>query len=105
VRWSSPEVLAEKRISKQSDIWSYGINIKFSVTFEGIVLWEILENKVPYNEILSNEEVASRVIKGSLRLSKPTRIEYPSVLYDAMQTCWSSTPKDRPSFEVRKMKK
>lgn len=70
----------------------------------GVVIWEIIEIKTPYNEILSNEEVANNVVKGTLRLPKPTRIEYPSVLYDSMVLCWNENPSERPTLVVSKKK-
>jgi len=74
-------------VSKASDVWSFGI-----------VLWEILEMKQPYNDIFSNREVVTKVCEESLRLPKPTRITYPSVLDEVMQSCWNSEASLRPSF-------
>ena len=44
VNYSAPEVLLEGKISDKSDVYSFGM-----------VLWELLENKVPFagNKIIN----------------------------------------------------
>ena len=37
IRWSAPEVLSRKKAIRGADVWSFGV-----------VLWEILEAKVPF---------------------------------------------------------
>ena len=51
LKWMSPESLKEKKYSKYSDIWSFGI-----------VLWEIMKGKEPFEE-LNNVEAAIKVIE------------------------------------------
>jgi len=54
--------------------------------------------KNPFHEILSNQEVAIKVISGALRLPKPTRIEVPYTLSEIMQQCSIGNPSLRPTF-------
>ncbi len=86
-RWSAPEVLSERKVSEGSDVWSYGKYFLFSGSFQGIALWEMLENKTPYFAITSNDEVRNMVLWGE-KLSKPTRIEYPEEIWAVMEACW-----------------
>jgi hypothetical protein len=55
------------------DCWSFGVlkSIKIVTNFK-VVIWETVEMKTPYNSVLSNEEVATRVCDGSLRLPDPS---------------------------------
>jgi len=87
VRWSSPELLKFGTISKATDIWSYGI-----------VIWEMIELRKPYFEILSNEEVKNGVCNNDLQLEFPSRINNPkltSLIYECIQ--YDSLK--RPSFQ------
>jgi len=95
-RWSAPEVLTKKRLSKAADSWSFAV-----------VLWEILSMEEPYNNILANREVIKSVCEGKLKLPKPKRISYPPVFDEIMQSCWNSEPSLRPNFEemYKKIKK
>jgi len=85
VRWSAPEVLTDHRISKNSDVWSYGV-----------VLWEILELKQPYYEILNNQEVKELVCAQKLHLPTPTSVSSP--LLNIIQRCTNYDPLLRPTF-------
>jgi serine/threonine protein kinase len=85
VKWSPPEVLNERKFSKASDVWSFGI-----------VLWEILEKKVPYGAY-SNAEVIPMVTKG-YRLPKPERVEFKEELWTLITSCWEEDPSKRPTF-------
>ncbi len=100
--FSSPEVLSESKISKASDVWSFGM-VKISRHCSkavGVVLWELLEIKTPYFDVLSNKTVAKEVMQGTLSLSKPTRIAYPDDLDVIMESCLNFKPSQRPTFEV-----
>jgi len=75
-------------VSKASDVWSFGVT-----------LWEVAEMKIPYHDILSNEEVSKRVINGSITLPKPTRFEIDEKTFNVMLSCWNMKYVDRPSFQ------
>jgi len=84
-RWMSPEALRSRRWSKQSDVWSFGV-----------LLWEILTlGDFPYG-YLDDPEVARRVDKEGLRLPKPATC--PEDVWQLVERCFASQPKDRPSF-------
>jgi len=85
VRWSAPEVLRGSRLSKAADVWAFGV-----------VMWEILESKLPYIP-MSNEEVVDYVCNRKI-LPPPTRIPYPEEIYAIMESCWAFQAAQRPSF-------
>ena len=81
----SPESLSFEKVSKESDIWSYGV-----------LLWEIFSyGCTPYPSI-EQEEILEK-LKSGYRMERPDgcRLE----IYDRiMLQCWNMEPKDRPQF-------
>lgn len=60
VRWTAPEAIAFRKFTSASDVWSYGV-----------VMWEIISyGKMPYENMLNNQEVLEAVEKG-FRLPQP----------------------------------
>ncbi len=93
VRWTCPEVFVFRKISFESDVWSYGVTC-----------WEIFsEGAVPYHQ-LSNMQVVEYVTSGK-RLEKPEKC--PEEFYEIMKQCWFGEASSRPSFEsiVKKISK
>eukprot|EP01118_Nematostelium_gracile_P005775 TRINITY_DN1836_c0_g1_i4.p1 TRINITY_DN1836_c0_g1~~TRINITY_DN1836_c0_g1_i4.p1 ORF type:complete len:569 (-),score=140.04 TRINITY_DN1836_c0_g1_i4:44-1750(-) len=90
IRWSAPELLQDRKMSRASDAWSFGV-----------LLWELLERDQPYRD-LSAQEVVTRVVKG-YRLPRPTRIHYPMELNQLMDKCWFPDPEIRPDFSAIEM--
>jgi serine/threonine protein kinase len=87
----SPEALRCNRISKESDIWSYGV-----------LLWEIFTyGCIPYPSI-QPDEILLKLTSG-YRMEKPK--ECTSYIYEnIMIKCWEYEPKKRPLFnELVKM--
>lgn len=84
VAWMAPEVIRNEKCSEKVDVWSYGV-----------MLWELLTCQVPYAQVES-----SRVILGvgnhDLRLPIPDAC--PNAMRALIQRCWSSRPRNRPSF-------
>jgi len=88
IRWSAPEVLTARKLSRAADVWSFGV-----------VLWEMLEGKMPFWE-MSNSEVMLHVCTKKQFLNPPTkRFEYPEELNAMMLACFQFKPEARPSFE------
>ncbi len=85
VRWMAPESLKEKRFSRKSDVWSFGV-----------LLWEIAtRGKTPY-EGMQLWQVASGVCKGSLRLEPPQNM--PKSMERVMRLCADHNLEQRPEF-------
>lgn len=81
----SPESLIYNKMSKESDVWSYGV-----------LLWEIFTlGCTPYPSF-SNEELLER-LKSGYRMPRPALCN--SAVYEqTMLACWNEDPKQRPAF-------
>eukprot|EP00027_Filamoeba_sp_ATCC50430_P015453 CAMPEP_0168573728 /NCGR_PEP_ID=MMETSP0413-20121227/18692_1 /TAXON_ID=136452 /ORGANISM="Filamoeba nolandi, Strain NC-AS-23-1" /LENGTH=412 /DNA_ID=CAMNT_0008607003 /DNA_START=1233 /DNA_END=2471 /DNA_ORIENTATION=+ len=87
IRWSAPEVLTQKLVSKPMDVWSFAVT-----------LWEMIEVKMPYFH-LTNADVAKAVCEDHLKLTRPTAVPIPDELFNLMESCWNDNPQLRPTFE------
>jgi serine/threonine protein kinase len=78
------------KFTVMSDIWSFGVTC-----------WEIftLARALPYVEMEDKE-----VIKNAIHPDGPLLLECPDccdhATFQLMTTCWSLTPKKRPSFTI-----
>ena len=87
VRWMPPEALQKGRFSELSDVWACGVNF-----------WEIMTlGNIPYFDIVADDRVLARVCGGA-RLPREQISECPDGLWAVMSSCWSVSPKDRPTF-------
>jgi len=87
--WMSPEALETREYSEKSDSYAFGI-----------LIWEVLSRKTPYDNFtnLSNVAIATRVMTADLR---PTIPEYADPnLVKIMTDCWQKDPKLRPDFKA-----
>lgn len=85
VRWMAPEALRDREFTSRSDVWSFAV-----------VLWEIgTLGAFPYSEI-QDEHLLRHVLCDEGRLERPENVT--AEFYDLMLSCWSSSPKNRPSF-------
>ncbi|XP_010537284.1 PREDICTED: serine/threonine-protein kinase STY46-like isoform X2 [Tarenaya hassleriana] len=87
-RWMAPEVMNHLPYDHKADVFSFGI-----------VLWELLTAKVPY-ESMSPLQAAVGVRQG-LRPTIPEDT-HPS-LAQLMQRCWDADPGERPPFSEIKL--
>lgn len=83
-QWAAPEVLAHQRYSEKADVYSFGI-----------VLWECLTRRIPY-EGMTAVQAAVGVVNHGLRPEIP-RGTAPEVA-DLVRACWAAVPEQRPSF-------
>ncbi|XP_039595048.1 inactive tyrosine-protein kinase 7 [Polypterus senegalus] len=85
LRWLPAESVFEDDFSTKSDVWSFGV-----------LMWEVFTHgELPYTK-QTDDEVLTGLQGGKLKL--PTPEGCPSKLYKLMARCWSTSPKDRPSF-------
>jgi hypothetical protein len=79
--------LTSKKLSKYSDVWSFGVTC-----------WEVFSKaELPYSEKQTNAEVAEYVFKGK-RLEQPKGCS--GDLWKIYESCWLEQAIFRPSFEV-----
>jgi RYK receptor-like tyrosine kinase len=84
VKWMAAEVLAERKYSHYSDVWSFGV-----------VLWEVMTlGRIPYEDVPPEDMLS--VLTTGLRLEQPKNC--PEDLFVLMGWCWALTPTDRPRF-------
>jgi len=84
--WMSPEVLQGQALDEKSDIYSYGI-----------VLWEMLTKKEPFEEHDSYKVFVEAICEQHERPQIP--VEMHSSLQTLLEECWHPNPKKRPSFK------
>lgn len=84
-RWMAPEVIEHKPYGEKADVFSFGI-----------LLWELLTGRVPYDDMTPLQAAVGVVQKG-LRPAVPQTT--PPALANVMAQCWVREPQARPTFE------
>ncbi|XP_073112922.1 serine/threonine-protein kinase STY46 isoform X1 [Elaeis guineensis] len=83
-RWMAPEVIEHKPYDQKADVFSFGI-----------VLWELLTGKIPYED-LTPLQAAFGVVEKGLRPIIPEHA-HPK-LAELLERCWQQDPSLRPDF-------
>ncbi|XP_028768091.1 serine/threonine-protein kinase STY46-like isoform X2 [Neltuma alba] len=83
-RWMAPEVIEHKPYDQKADVFSFGV-----------VLWELLTGKLPY-EYLTPLQAAIGVVQKGLRPTIPKNT-HPKFV-ELLERCWRQDPTLRPDF-------
>lgn len=83
-RWMAPEVIEHKPYDHKADVFSFGI-----------LMWELLTGKIPY-EYLTPLQAAVGVVQKGLRPTIPKHTH--ARLSELLQKCWQQDPAQRPDF-------
>ncbi|CAL5442371.1 unnamed protein product [Camellia sinensis] len=84
-QWMAPEVLRNEPSNEKSDVFSFGV-----------ILWELMTESIPWNN-LNSLQVVGIVGFMDRRLDLPENMD-PKVA-SVIRDCWQSNPGHRPSFE------
>ena len=87
-RWMAPEVIEHTPYTEKADIYSYGV-----------LVWELLTARVPYDTMTPLQAAVGVVQKG---LRPPIPPGTPADLAAVMAACWDRDPASRPSFDELK---
>jgi hypothetical protein len=89
--WMAPEILFKQPYTQKADVYSYGV-----------VLFEILTQRTPWNELpskfLANQLVAA-LKEGRRPLIQGHEDDHCRPFRDLMEMCWTEKPEDRPTFQ------
>ena len=84
--WMAPEVFEGSRYTEKCDVFSWGV-----------ILWEILSRRKPFDEIGGS---AYRIMWAVHVGQRPPLIEgCPKPIEDLMTRCWHKSPEERPSMD------
>ncbi|GJR45981.1 PAC motif-containing protein [Tanacetum coccineum] len=84
-QWMAPEILRSEQADEKSDVYSYGV-----------VLWEIMTEKIPWDD-LNPMQVVGAVGFMNRRLDIPEDMD--PLLASLIESCWCSEPQSRPTFQ------
>ncbi len=79
------QVLCASGSSYASDVYSFGI-----------VAWEVLSRKIPWESVTHPREVYIRVVLNELRPGIP--VDAPADMATMIRACWAGDPGARPTF-------
>jgi len=86
VAWTAPEILRHDPYNQQADVYSYGV-----------VLWECITGKVPYDGI---PPMNAGIMVAAHQLRPEIPADCDADWKHLMTWCWQEDPSKRPTFEV-----
>ena len=82
-RWMAPEI-TKGSLNKACDVYSFAM-----------VLWELVEHRIPFFEEKEGIQVSIKAMKGERPSIGKT---WPEYLAELVQVCWDDNPQKRPKF-------
>ena len=82
--WMAPEVARNDAINKQCDVFSFSL-----------IVWEMMEQKIPYGDAPSDIMASVAIMSGE---RPPISASWPDYLSSLVQASWAPAPNDRPTF-------
>ncbi|KAL2931931.1 Serine/threonine-protein kinase HT1 [Bienertia sinuspersici] len=83
-RWMAPEMIRHKPYGRKVDVYSFGL-----------ILWEMVSGKIPYED-MTPIQAAYAVVNKNLRPAFPK--DCPPAMRALIEQCWSFQPDKRPEF-------
>ncbi|XP_076921750.1 uncharacterized protein LOC143583293 [Bidens hawaiensis] len=84
-QWMAPEIIRNEQADEKSDVYSYGV-----------VLWEIVTRKMPWDD-LNPMQVIAAVGFMDRRPEIPKDVD--PLWTSLIESCWCSEPESRPTFQ------
>jgi len=89
-QWMAPEVFTSNSYDRSVDVYSYGI-----------ILYEILCQKIPFNdEDVDQNRLGVKVVSGYRPNAEDVPDDCPRILRSMMVSCWAQAPGERPDFNT-----
>ena len=83
-RWMAPEIARGALLNRACDVYSFAM-----------VLWELVEHRIPFFEEKEEMQVSIKAMNGERPSIGKT---WPEYLADLVQVCWDDNPQKRPTF-------
>jgi serine/threonine protein kinase len=84
--WHAPEVIVHRTFDMRTDVYAYGV-----------IMWELLARRRPFEEIPWMTDVEDSIKAGG---RPPVDPAWPAPYVELMTRCWAQNPFDRPSFKA-----
>ena len=83
-RWMAPEIAEGEKVNLKCDVFSFSM-----------VVWELVEHKVPFHNIETDIKAMMHILKGD----RPEfTCAWPEYIQKLTEDGWSKNPSDRPTF-------
>lgn len=83
--WLAPEIIRNQKYTEKADVYSFGI-----------IIYELLSRRVPFDETEFLWEVQEAIVEGK----RPDIPNCPKLYGELIETCWAADPDARPNFDV-----
>jgi len=88
-QWMAPEVFTSNSYDRSVDVYSYGI-----------ILYETICQKIPFDEDEDQNRLGVKVVAGYRPDLEDVPDDCPQILRSMMVSCWAQAPGERPDFNT-----